>query len=163
MRYFIAGVALIVPIVAAWRVLYGPEGAIRSARAAAQLALSDLLDARSREITARSRFRDALHFDPNSAALPGVLRHAKDIVSAANRDLGRASFLWDKVLASCNVDYATWRSLDDAMRRASEIDDAIERALEQGDPDETERMFDEAMEQKLAAIEQMKAYVAGRS
>jgi hypothetical protein len=49
------------------------------------------------------------------------------------------------------------------MRRASEIDDAIERALEQGDPDETERMFDEAMEQKLAAIEQMKAYVAGRS
>jgi hypothetical protein len=163
MKYLIAGVALIVPIVAAWRVLYGPEGAIRSARAAAQLALSDLLDARSREITARSRFRDALHLDPDSPALHGVLRHAKDIVSAANRDLGRASFLWDKVMASCNVDYATWHSLDEAMRRAAEIDDAIERAIQQGDPDETERMFDEAMEQKLAAIEQMKGYLASRS
>jgi hypothetical protein len=159
MKYLIAGMALLVPIVAAWRVLYGPEGAIRSPKAAARLALSDLLEARSREITARSRFRDALHLDADSPALLGVLRHAKDIVSAANRDLGRAAFLWAKILASCNVDYATWYSLDDAIRRASEIDDAIEH----GDPDETERMFDEAMEQKLAAIEQMKAYLSSRS
>jgi hypothetical protein len=34
MKYLIAGLALLVPIVAAWRVLYGPEGAIRSPRAA---------------------------------------------------------------------------------------------------------------------------------
>jgi hypothetical protein len=83
-------------------------------------------------------------------------------VSAANRDLGRAAFLWGKIFASCNTDYAIWHSLDDAIRRASEIDDAIERALEHGDPDETERMFDEAMEQKLTAIEQMKAYLSRR-
>jgi hypothetical protein len=162
MKYLIAGVALLVPIVAAWRVLYGPEGAIRTPRAAASLALSDLLEARSREITARSRFRDALHLDADSPALLGVLRHAKDIVSAANRDLGRAAFLWRKIFASCNADYAIWHSLDDAIRRASEIDDAIERALEHGDPDETERMFDEAMDQKLTAIEQMKAYLSRR-
>jgi pentatricopeptide repeat protein len=34
--------------------------------------------------------------------------------------------------------------------------------LKHGDPDETERMFDEAMEQKLTAIEQMKAYLSRR-
>ena len=71
----------------------------------------------------------------------------------SNRDLERVAFLRAKILASCNVDYTTWHSLDAAIRRASEIDDAIEH----GDPDETERMFDEAMEQKLAGIEQMKA------
>ena len=133
------------------------EGAIRSPKATARLALSNLLEARSRGITARSRFRDSLHLDADSPALLGVLRHAKEIVSAANRDLERVAFLRAKILASCNVDYTTWHSLDAAIRRASEIDDAIERAIEHGDPDETERMFDEAMEQKLAGIEQMKA------
>ena len=125
MKYIIAGAALLVPILAVWRVLYGPEGAIRSPRAAARMALSDLLDARTHEITARRKFRDALQLDADSPALHGLLRYAKEIVAAANRDLERAAFLWDKILASCNVDYETWYGLDDAIRRAAGIDDAI--------------------------------------
>ncbi len=46
MRYFIAGAAVIlVPVLAAWKVLYGPEGAIEDHKAAARLSLSDLLEA----------------------------------------------------------------------------------------------------------------------
>ena len=163
MRYVIAGAVLLVPILGLWRVLHGPEGAIRSPRAAARLVLSDLLEARTHEITARAKFRNALQLDADSPAVPALLRYAKEIVAAAIRDLERAAFLWDKILASCNVDYATWYGLTDAIRRAAEIDNAIERAIEHGDPEETERLFDEAMEYKLTAIELIKSYLNRRS
>ena len=159
MRYFIAGAAaVLVPVLAAWRVLYGPEGAIRDHRAAARLSLSDLLEAREREIIAREKARRAQQLNDESNRR-AMLRYAGEVVAAAIRDLGRASYLWDKILASCNIDYAGWLALQEAIGKARDLDRQIEDALRNGDFDEAESLFDEAMEHKLTAIELAKGYL----
>ena len=152
MRYFIAGAAVIlVPVLAAWKVLYGPEGTIRDHKAAARLSLSDLLESREHEIAAREKVQRALQFDDGTANRHARLRIAAQIVAAAIRDLRRAAYFWDKIIASCNVDYPTCR--------ARKLDNAIEHALADGNTEEVERMFDRAMEHKLTAIELAKDYL----
>ena len=92
-----------------------------------------------------------------------MLRYSGEIVKAAIRDLGRASYFWQKILISCNVDYKTWHALEEAIRNAQEIDNAIERAIQNGNYDEVESLFDKAMEYKLTAIELAKSYLENLS
>ncbi len=80
-------------------------------------------------------------------------------MAAAIRDLRRAAYFWDKILASCNVDYATWLALQDEIGQPRKLDNAIEHALTDGNTEEVERMFDRAMEDKLTAIELAKDYL----
>jgi len=148
------------PFEAIRRLLARGRADLVATKSVARETLSELLEAREREIIAREEFRRGIALDDESLAKPGVLRRAADIVDAASRDLNLAAYYWEKLLLSCNIDFDTWKNLEDQIRNTQEIDNAIERAIRNGNYDEVEDLFDKAMENKLKAIKLAKENLA---
>ncbi len=158
MNYLTVKHRLLLPFQAIRRFLRGPNS-IAERRSTGRKMLNDLLDARDREFVGRDWYRRGLGLDHDSAARPGVLDHAGRIFDAATRDLGRASWYWQKVLSACHVSYEQWKALEDSIRNARDYDEAIERALKSGNYQELDELFDHALEHKEEAIKQAKAYL----
>lgn len=154
MEYFTIREVLFAPFRTARRFVASVRVPMRGKQALGRSVLKSLLKAGDGEITAREKLRRGLQLDDSRA-----LRKSGDFLVVAILDLKLASYFWKKILISCNVDYKTWHALEEAIRNAREIDNAIKRAIQNGNYDEVESLFDKAMEYKLTAIELAKSYL----